>query len=79
MSSAGGKGLAGIYPSLAESDWINGDPDRLIRIVLHGLSGPIEVNGKLFQSETEQSHAFIRWLERRTNCNSTDFSAGVFW
>ena len=48
-----GKGLAGVYPSLAESDWINGDPDRLIRIVLHGLSGPIEVKGKLFQSETD--------------------------
>ncbi len=48
-----GKGLAGVYPSLAESDWVEGDPSRLIRIVLHGLAGPIQVNGKSFQSSTK--------------------------
>lgn len=48
----GGKGLAGVYPSLVESDWVTGDAGRLIRIVLHGLTDPIEVNGKSFQTET---------------------------
>lgn len=43
-----GKGLPGIYPSLAASDWVNGDPARLIQITLHGLSGPIQVNGQPF-------------------------------
>ncbi len=43
-----GKGLPGIYPGVAASDWVNGDTERLIRIVLHGLSGPIQVNGQLF-------------------------------
>jgi putative membrane-bound dehydrogenase-like protein len=47
-----GKGLAGVYPSLVDSDWITGDAGRLIRIVLHGLTGPIRVNGKRFQTET---------------------------
>ncbi|MES2595061.1 MAG: PVC-type heme-binding CxxCH protein [Verrucomicrobiota bacterium] len=43
-----GKGLPGVYPSIAESDWVNGNPARLIKIVLHGLSGPIQVNGAVF-------------------------------
>jgi putative membrane-bound dehydrogenase-like protein len=45
-----GKGLAGVYPSLAESDWVTGDTSRLIKTVLHGLSGPIEINGRKFES-----------------------------
>ncbi|HEY1083556.1 MAG TPA: PVC-type heme-binding CxxCH protein, partial [Prosthecobacter sp.] len=44
-----GKGLPGVYPSLSGTDWVKGDPDRLIKIVLHGLNGPIQVNGADFQ------------------------------
>lgn len=44
-----GKGLPGVYPSIAGSDWVNGDAARLIKIVLHGLSGPIQVNGAEFK------------------------------
>ena len=43
-----GKGLPGVYPSIAESDWVKGDAARLIKIVMHGLSGPIKVNGNDF-------------------------------
>jgi mono/diheme cytochrome c family protein len=46
----GGEGLPGVYPPLEKSDWVSGDPERLIKVVLHGLSGPIEVNGKPFVS-----------------------------
>ena len=43
---ADGQGLpAAQFPSIAKSDWVGGDPKRLIRIILHGLMGPIEVNG----------------------------------
>ncbi len=45
-----GKGLAGVYPALAGSDWVKGDPDRLSKIILHGLSGPVSVNGQTFTS-----------------------------
>jgi len=38
-----GRGLPGMYPPLADSEWVRGNPDTLIRIVLHGLSGPIRV------------------------------------
>ena len=44
-----GKGLPGVYPSIAGSDWVNGDAARLIKIVLHGLSGPIHVDGAEFK------------------------------
>lgn len=40
-----GAGKPGIAPPLASSDWVNADGvGRLVRIVLHGLKGPIKVN-----------------------------------
>jgi mono/diheme cytochrome c family protein len=46
-----GQGLPGMFPPLAESDWVSAPkPDRLIRIVLHGLMGPITINGEFFKT-----------------------------
>lgn len=45
-----GAGLEGLGPQLDGSDWVTGDSERLIRIMLHGLTGPINVNGKPFKS-----------------------------
>ncbi len=41
-----GLGLPGVYPQLADSEWVNGSEERVIRIVLHGLTGKITVAGK---------------------------------
>ena len=41
-----GRGQPDQVPPLADSDWVNGKPDLLVRIVLQGLHGPIEVNGQ---------------------------------
>jgi mono/diheme cytochrome c family protein len=41
-----GSGKAGQAPPLVGSDWVLGNPDRLIRIPLSGLAGPIQVSGK---------------------------------
>lgn len=41
----GGKGLPGVYPPLEGSEWVSGDTATLIKIVLHGLTGPIQVAG----------------------------------
>lgn len=38
---------AGAYPSLAGSDWVTGDSERLAMIILNGLSGPTST-GKEF-------------------------------
>lgn len=43
-----GQGIEGIYPPLVASDWVTGSPDRVIRVLLHGLKGPITVNGKQY-------------------------------
>jgi mono/diheme cytochrome c family protein/glucose/arabinose dehydrogenase len=49
---ADGQGLpAAQFPSVAKSNWVNGDPRRLIRIVLHGPMGPIEVNGTKYPGQ----------------------------
>lgn len=47
---AHGKGLANMAPTLAKSDWVNGSLSRLIGVAVHGLSGPIRVNGKLAEN-----------------------------
>ena len=43
---ADGKGLPHMAPTLAKSDWVTGDATRLIGVAVHGLMGPIKVNGK---------------------------------
>ena len=40
-----GKGLEGLAPPLADSEWVNGNPARIARIVMHGLRGPVKVKG----------------------------------
>lgn len=47
---ASGLGLPGAFPPLANSPIAQGDKDRLIRLVLHGLQGPITVEGKSFNN-----------------------------
>ena len=37
-----------MYPPLKATEWVDGDTERLIRIVLYGLSGPIEVDGEQY-------------------------------
>ncbi len=38
--------LAAGFPPLAGSEWVTGSQDVLIRVVLHGLQGPIKVKGE---------------------------------
>jgi mono/diheme cytochrome c family protein len=42
---ADGKGQPGQYPPLAKSEWITGGTERSIRVVLHGLMGPVTAAG----------------------------------
>lgn len=45
-----GKGLPKIYPTLlaANNDWVAKDEERLIKLVLKGLWGPMEIAGEAF-------------------------------
>lgn len=47
---ANGLGVPGQYPPLAASEWATGSEERAIRIVLHGLNGPITVEGKEYNN-----------------------------
>jgi len=45
-----GAGLSGVFPPLEKSDWLMADKHRSIDVVLHGLSGPVTVNGQRYDS-----------------------------
>lgn len=47
---ATGAGIPGAFPPLADSEWVNGPVENLIRIQLRGLMGPIEVKGQTYNN-----------------------------
>ena len=46
-----GAGLEGLAPPLADSEWVTGPAERPIRIILHGVGGPISVAGRTWNLE----------------------------
>lgn len=53
-----GKGAPGRFPPLAETDWVTGDKERLIGIILKGMEGNIVVNGESYNQVMPQ-HSFL--------------------
>lgn len=45
-----GAGATRMGPPLASSEWVLGDERRLAMILLHGLEGPVEVAGKVYDA-----------------------------
>lgn len=43
-----GGGMTALGPPLAGSEWVTGNPEVLINIMLHGMTGPISVAGKAY-------------------------------
>ena len=43
-----GQGVPGAFPPLVGSEWVTGEPTTLIRVLLHGLQGPVEVAGATY-------------------------------
>jgi glucose/arabinose dehydrogenase/mono/diheme cytochrome c family protein len=60
-----GQGDGTRNPPLAGSDWVTGDRHRLMQVVIHGLSGPITVNGVGY-NEAMPSHAYLKDAELAT-------------
>jgi mono/diheme cytochrome c family protein len=58
---ANGRGLPGVFPPLAGSEFANGDSARLVRLVLHGLTGPVTVAGATFNG------AMPAWQDQLTD------------
>ncbi|MGB5273474.1 MAG: c-type cytochrome [Flavobacteriaceae bacterium] len=45
-----GEGMARFAPPLKQSEWVNGPDYKLAMILLHGMEGPITVNGKKYDN-----------------------------
>ncbi|MEK6476977.1 cytochrome c [Catalinimonas sp. 4WD22] len=55
---ADGSGVPGAFPPLQETEWVNGEKDTLISIVLNGLQGEITVKGQKYNS-VMTAHNFL--------------------
>ena len=43
-----GRGVPAAFPPVVGSEWVTGAPETLVRILLQGLSGPVQVAGATF-------------------------------
>jgi len=48
-----GSGVTALGPPLDGSEWVTGKPETLINIMLHGLTGPITVDGQTYTSTAD--------------------------
>ena len=56
---SGGQGSPGIFPPLAQSDFL-ANKKRTILALVQGLDGPIQVNGKSTMAPCPRRHSMIR-------------------
>jgi mono/diheme cytochrome c family protein len=67
-----GRGMEGLAPPLADSEWVLGPEQRLVRIALHGVMGPLKVRGRTYHLDMpamgffndEQLAAILTYLRR---------------
>lgn len=45
-----GRGVPEVFPPLARSEWVTAAPDVSLRILMHGLIGPITVDGAKYNN-----------------------------
>ena len=78
-----GTGMEGLAPALVDSDWVLGSADILPRIIIHGLSGPIKVNGQSWSLEMpplgpalsdEQIAGVLTYIRREWEHNGSPIS-----
>lgn len=53
-----GEGAPGRFPPVARAEWVTGDKQRLIAVILKGLDGPIEVRGERYNTAMP-GHGFL--------------------
>lgn len=54
-----GKGSPGRFPPLVKNDWVNGDKERLIKIILNGMDGNLVLNDQSYSGLMPQ-HSFLK-------------------
>ncbi len=60
-----GEGIAGLAPPLAGASWVTGPPEWLGRIILQGMSGPVNVGGQWFDG-VMPGHRQLQEMDDRT-------------
>lgn len=50
--------MEGAFPTLHQTEWTEGDKGRLIRLVLFGMQGPIEIKGASYNN-VMTPHGFL--------------------
>ncbi|WP_411032356.1 PQQ-dependent sugar dehydrogenase [Spongiimicrobium sp. 3-5] len=53
-----GGGASGRFPPLYGTDWVTGDKERLIKVILEGMDGSLEVGGEVYNGVMPQ-HSFL--------------------
>jgi mono/diheme cytochrome c family protein len=79
---ADGNGLPGVYPTLVNSDWVQDNPERLIKVVLAGLAGPVTVNGREYNNamtafgrlSDQQIAAVLTYIRTDPDYNNASFA-----
>lgn len=56
---ASGKGVPGVFPPVTGTDYVTGEKGQLIRVILHGLSGEIEVGGQTYSGSMPPWGSFL--------------------
>lgn len=57
---ATGLGQPGVYPPLAGSEWVAGDDARMIKIILAGLAGEVQVKGVTYNNNMPNIGAALK-------------------
>jgi mono/diheme cytochrome c family protein/glucose/arabinose dehydrogenase len=60
-----GEGGSGLAPPLVAVSWVTGPPEWLGRIILQGMSGPVEVDGKVWDA-VMPAHGHLQELDDAT-------------
>jgi hypothetical protein len=81
-----GTGMDGLAPALVDSDWVLGSPDVIAKVIIHGLSGPIKVNGQAWSLEMpplgaalsdEQVAGVITYIRREWEHNGSPITTAA--
>lgn len=56
---ANGRGAPGRFPPLRRNDWVGGDKERLIKIILNGMEGSLTIAGESYSGLMPQ-HSFLK-------------------
>lgn len=82
---ADGRGVSGNYPPLDGSSWATGRPDVFAALLLHGLEGPIEVQGVTYDNvmpawdhlSDEQLAAVMTYVRGSWSNQASEVSPGL--